>query len=856
MSNIKRRTARFLLASLALMIAVSVGTLSFFVLTMGRESQNTINEIGTFYMRGMSEKIAMHFETTIDLRMNPLQVIVKSHPPEEETVYDEEFIDTLTYEGKIRSYNNLALFDDEGKFHMIYGDEVELEDIPSFLGSIKNGEKKVALGHSESENKIVMMGIPAAYPMEDGKRSIAIVAGIPAQYINEVLSLDVDDTMTYSHIIRRDSSFVIRNRNVENENYYDRVRDLYSTHNDAGAEDFIEKVRSAIEAEEDFSALMPITDNHMYVYFTPLAHSEWYLITVMPYGDLDSIIHGLDSKRSSLFVVCMIVNLAVLILIFILYFRMSQKQMALLDEARMDAEHANKAKSEFLSNMSHDIRTPMNAIVGMTAIATANIDNKLQVQNCLSKITLSSKHLLGLINDILDMSKIESGKMTFSMSEISLREVMESIVSIVQPDVKTKKQKFDVFINDIECENVYCDSVRLNQVIINLLSNAVKFTPEGGSIQVKLYERPSEKGEVYTQVNLEVIDTGIGMSEDFIKKIFEAFAREDSKRVRKTEGTGLGMAITKYIVDAMDGTIKVESTPGKGTHFYVTLDLEKVSEREEEMLLPNWHMLVVDDDELICRSAVDSLKKIGIDSEWTLDGETAVKMAAKNQYENPYHIILIDWKLPGIDGIETARQIREKLGDDIPILLISAYDWSDIEQEARAAGVSGFISKPLFTSTLFYGLKRFTGGEAPSANDADNMVERPADDISFSGMRILIAEDNDLNWEIANELLSDLDLEIERAENGQICVEMLEKSEPGYYKAILMDIRMPVMSGYEAARAIRESSHPDKDIPIIAMTADAFSEDVKKCIDAGMNAHTAKPIDVNTVARLLKKYVN
>jgi len=838
------------------MILVSAGSLTFFVLTMSFESQEVINEVGSFYMRGMSEKIAMHFETTVNLRMNPLQVIIKSNPPEDETAYDKELIDKFTYEGKIRNYDCLALFDDEGIFHMIYGSDVELEDLPSFLESLKNGNKKVAIGHSESEDKMVMMGIPAAYPMENGERSIALVAGIPAQYINEVLSLDVDDTMTYSHIIRRDSSFIIRNSNVENDNYFDRVRDLYDEHNDTGAESFIEKLRLTMEAHKDFSALMPLTDNHMYVYCTPLAHSEWYLVTVMPYGELDAVIHNLENQRSQMFTVCMIVNLVVLILIFFLYFRMSQKQMRLLDEARLDAEHANKAKSEFLSNMSHDIRTPMNAIVGMTAIATANIDNKLQVQNCLTKITLSSKHLLGLINDILDMSKIESGKMTFSMSEISLREVMESIVSIVQPDVKTKKQKFDVLISDIECENVYCDSVRLNQIIINLLSNAVKFTPEGGSIEVKLYERPSEKGEVYTQVNLEVVDTGIGMSEEFMRKIFEAFSREDSKRVRKTEGTGLGMAITKYIVDAMDGTIKVESTPGKGTHFYVTLDLEKVSEREEEMLLPNWHMLVVDDDELICRSAVDSLKKIGIDSEWTLDGETAVKMAAKNQYENPYHIILIDWKLPGIDGIETARQIREKLGDDIPILLISAYDWSEIEQEARAVGVSGFISKPLFTSTLFYGLKRFTGGTAPSATDADNVVERPADNISFNGMRILIAEDNDLNWEIANELLSDLDLNIERAENGQICVEMLEKSEPGYYKAILMDIRMPVMSGYEAARAIRESSHPDKDIPIIAMTADAFSEDVKKCIDAGMNAHTAKPIDVNTVARLLKKYVN
>lgn len=853
MSNTKKSTTRFLFASLVLLIIISVGSLSFFVVTMRRESQQVINDVGTIYMQSMSEKIAMHFETTVNLRMSPLNTIIESNPPKKATD-SKELIDALAIEGRMRSYDYLAFFDSEGEFHMIYGDQVELEDLPSFLGSLRNGDKKVAIGHSETENKIVMMGVPAAYLMENGKHSIALVAGIPASYINEVLSLDVDDTLTYSHIIRRDGSFIIRNNDVERNNYFDRVREMFEGDNYSGAESFIGDLRSAMEKREDFSAVVPLQEGRSHVYCTPLAHSEWYLVTVMPYGELDATVNGLDNERSEMFIICMILNLVVLCLIFFLYFRMSQKQMKMLDDARMEAEHANKAKSEFLSNMSHDIRTPMNAIVGMTAIATANIDNKPQVENCLSKITLSSKHLLGLINDILDMSKIESGKMTLSMSEISLREVMDSIVSIVQPQVKSKKQKFDVFISDIDCENVYCDSVRLNQIILNLLSNAIKFTPDGGSIEVKLYENPSEKGDNFTQVNLEVQDTGIGMSEEFMKSVFEAFAREDSKRVHKTEGTGLGMAITKYIVDAMDGTINVQSAPGKGTHFFVTLDLEKAELREEEMILPNWHMLVVDDDELICRSAVDSLKKIGIDSEWTLDGETAIKMVAKTQEtENPYHVILLDWKLPGIDGIETARQIREMLGNDIPILLISAYDWSDIEGDARAAGVSGFISKPLFTSTLFYGLKQFA--DVRNNDESEKPADHSSDEITFDNVKILLAEDNELNWEIANELLSELGLDIDHAENGQICVEMFEKSEPGYYKAVLMDIRMPVMSGYEAAAAIRSSSRPDKDIPIIAMTADAFSEDVKKCLDAGMNAHTAKPIDVNAVAMLLKKYI-
>lgn len=851
----KKKTTGFLLTSLALLVVVIVGSLSFFVLTMERESQQVINSVGTIYMQGMSEKIAMHFETTISLRMNPLETMVINMPPED-TEYDRELINELTYEGTIRNYEYLAFFDWNGKFHMIYGDEVELEDTSSFLGSLRNGNKKIAVGHSRTEEKIVMMGIPVAYPMENGEKSIALVAGISASYINEVLSLYTNNALTYSHIIRRDGSFVIKNIDLEMNNYFDRIRATFAEHGDNGADEFIDGLRDAMEKHRDFSSVMPVLNERSHVYCTPLAHSEWYLVTVMPYGDLDSTINALDRDRTMLFAVCMAINLAVIGIIFFLYFRNNRKQMQLLVEARQDAEHANKAKSEFLSNMSHDIRTPMNAIVGMTAIATANIDNKQQIENCLGKIALSSKHLLGLINDVLDMSKIESGKMTLSMSEISLREVMEAIVSIVQPQVRSKKQKFDVFIYDIETENVYCDSVRLNQIIINLLSNAVKFTPEGGTIEVKMYQRPSEKGDEYIQVNIEVRDSGIGMTEEFKKNVFEAFSREDSKRVQKTEGTGLGMAITKYIIDAMGGTINLETAPGKGTHFFVTLDLEKAELREEEMILPSWHMLVVDDDELICRSAAESLKNIGIEAEWTLDGESAVKMVAQKQKStDPYHIILLDWKLPGIDGVETARQIRNTLGDDIPILLISAYDWSDIECDARAAGISGFISKPLFKSTLYYGLKQFTGSEMPSAADADNVVDRHVDEITFDNLKILLAEDNELNWEIANELLSELGLDIDHAENGKICVEMFKNSAAGYYKAILMDIRMPVMSGYEAAEAIRASDRPDKDIPIIAMTADAFSEDVKKCLDAGMNAHTSKPIDVNTVARLLDKYI-
>ena len=848
----KKQTTRFLLVSLIILILVTVGSFTVFMVNMKRTSKRVITDVGSVYMQNISEKISQNFETMMALRITPLETIIKSVSPSNNS-YSKSLTDRLTYEGNIRGYSGMAFLDQNGAFYTIYGEEISLDDPEPFIGSLKNGNKKFAIGVSSSGERIIAIGVPAEYQLGSGKKCIALTAVISADYINEILARDVENSLTHFRIIRRDGSFVVNNTDYLEDNYLEVIRNNFNK-SDEDAEKFINDFRQSLDNRESFSYEMPILGEQLHVYCTPLSDSEWFLITVMPYGDLNLIIKELDQHRTLMFSFGIAATLITLLIIFLLYYNNTQKQMKLLEAAREEAEHANKAKSEFLSNMSHDIRTPMNAIVGMTSIAMANIDNRQQVESCLEKISVSNKHLLGLINDILDMSKIESGKMTLSMSKISLREIMESIVNIVQPQIKTKKQNFDVFIENIDHEDVYCDSVRLNQVILNLLSNAIKFTPDGGRIEVRLYEKPSERGEKYTEVHLEVQDTGIGMTPDYKKTIFEAFTREDRKRVHKTEGTGLGMAITKYIIDAMGGTIDVESTPGEGTHFFVKIDLEIAPERDEDMTLPNWHMLVVDDDEMICKSASESLKKIGIDAEWTMDGESAVKLIEEHKDSKPFHIILLDWKLPGIDGVETAKEIRKRLGDEIPILLISAYDWTEIESQARSAGVSGFISKPLFKSTLFYGLKQYANGERPSVSEAV-AVERPDDSVRFDNVRILLAEDNDLNWEIANELLSELGLVIDHAENGQICTEMFENSEVGYYKAILMDIRMPVMNGLEAAEAIRASTRPDKNLPIIAMTADAFSEDVKRCLDAGMNAHTSKPIDVDTVAGLLEKFM-
>ncbi len=851
----KKKTMLFLTTSLIIIVIVCVSVMSFFAITMSNKSEDAISKIGNIYMASMNEKISKHFQTTIDLRLSMVETIIENNPPENYT-YSEEMLNDLEAGGKLSGFDSLALLSHDGDFEMIYGEPSKLYDPKPFLKSLNNNEKKVTLAQTESGENTVMIGISTTYPMSNNENCTALVAGLSSDYFNGILGLENlnnDDSLTFSDIIIRDGRYVIRNTNTgDDKNYFDRLKAVVSENNGKSADDYINELKAAMEENEDYSTIVVAENERRHVYCTDLSYSEWYLITVMPYGALDKTIDGLGTQRFYILIISLIFILTTFVIIFTIYMRMTQRQIRELEIARKDAIRANKSKSEFLSNMSHDIRTPMNAIVGMTAIATANIDDKQQIQNCLKKISVSSKHLLGLINDVLDMSKIESGKLTLNMDQISLREVMDGIVSIVQPQVKIKNQKFDVFIHDIDSENVFCDSVRFNQVLLNFLSNAIKFTPDGGCITVSMYQEGSPVGEAYVRTHIIVKDTGIGMTPEFKEKIFDSFTREDSKRVKRTEGSGLGMAITKYIVDAMGGTINIESELGKGSEFHLVLDFEKSNILEEDMILPNWNMLVVDDDEQLCLSTVDSLKKIGVTADWTMDGESAIKMVKKrHEIHNDYQIILLDWKLPGIDGIETARRIRNELGNDIPILLISAYDWSEIESAAKEAGVNGFISKPLFKSTLYYGLKHYTdNGSAEQHQDIKE--ERRYD---FGGTKILVAEDNDLNWEIAYELLSQLNLEVEHAENGQVCLNMIKSAEPDEYKAILMDIRMPIMNGYEATEAIRKLESSYSDIPIIAMTADAFSEDIKKCLDIGMNAHIAKPIDVKEVARTLKKYI-
>ena len=522
-----------------------------------------------------------------------------------------------------------------------------------------------------------------------------------------------------------------------------------------------------------------------------------------------------------------------------------------LSEAVRAAETANRAKSTFLSNMSHDIRTPMNAIIGFTTLAVSNIDDKKRVRDYLGKILSSSNHLLSLINDILDMSRIESGKIHLEETEVSLSDVLHDLKTIISGQIYAKQLDLYMDAMDVTNEDVYCDKTRLNQVLLNLLSNAVKFTPAGGTISVRLKQFPGtvKDSGLY---EIRVKDNGIGMSAEFVKKIFSPFERERTSTVSRTQGTGLGMAITKNIVDMMGGTIEVRTEQGKGTEFIVRLPLRIQSEQrsiEKIAELEDLKALVVDDDFNTCDSVTKMLVKVGMRSEWTLSGKEAVLRARQSmELGDAFHAYIIDWRLPDMNGIEVTRQIRS-LGDDTPIIILTAYDWSDIEVEARAAGVNAFCAKPLFMSDIRETLMTAIGQKQTGA---ENCI-LPETGSDFRGRCILLVEDNELNREIAEEILKQYGFLVDIAENGAVAVEKVKNSAPGTYDLVLMDIQMPVMNGYEATEQIRALEDPAlAKIRILAMTANAFDEDRKKALKCGMDGFMSKPIVMEELIRELQ----
>ncbi|MCM1091353.1 MAG: response regulator, partial [Muribaculum sp.] len=532
------------------------------------------------------------------------------------------------------------------------------------------------------------------------------------------------------------------------------------------------------------------------------------------------------------------------------YARQQEKMQISLKNALDMADAANKAKTNFLSSMSHDIRTPMNAIVGMTDIAKRHTDDKEKLDDCLDKITLSSKHLLTLINDVLDISKIESGKFVLNPINFSLRKTMDNLVNIIRPMIKSKGQEFDVHIHNVDYEMLYGDELRISQVFINILSNSVKYTPGGGKIILDLYEERIDEQTV--RLTYIVKDNGIGMSHEYMEHMYDTFTRADDSRINKVQGTGLGLAIVKQMVTLMNGTIDCDSESNKGTMFMVKLELPIGEDASRVYTLPPIDMLFVDDDEVFLAIMEDMVEEMGANAETACSGEKALELVKKRHETNSdYDVAVVDWKMPDMSGAEIVQAIRGIAGTETSIILVSAYDWADIEDDAKNSGADGFISKPLFKSYLSEKIGLAVNAEEKK-RDADE-----AENSDLSGLNVLVAEDNDLNWEVISELLDMYGIACDHAENGQEAVSMMQSADDGKYDLILMDIQMPIMNGREATIEIRKASRNYvKNIPIIAMTADAFAEDVDACLAAGMDGHTAKPVDMDKLCQEIRRVIN
>ena len=628
--------------------------------------------------------------------------------------------------------------------------------------------------------------------------------------------------------------YILKGHNYKNSSFFE-FYESYNQTDPESSKELFDKITSSTGSV----SMINSHGQECILAYTPIsATSGWTMLGLVPADDLK-----VDTENHVLFIVVS-VGLLILFLSDLFYMRYLNKRLQI---AARKAESANKAKTDFLSTMSHDIRTPMNAIIGLTTLAEKNPGDVESTKESLRKISLASNHLLTLINDILDISKVESGKLKLSPLTFSIVETVENLVNISQPMIKEKNIEFSFHINQFEKEYLYTDQLRLNQIFINILSNAIKYTEPGGRVSVELREEHSDVTGCIKLIYV-VSDTGIGMSPEFMENMYKPFSRQVDSRVNSIQGTGLGLAITKQMVDLIGGTIDCQSEQGKGTTFTVTLDIPVADRQREDMKLEPIDVLIVDDDETMLQTATDTLTSLGANAEQAQNGLEALGMIEHRHLSGrDYDAVIIDWRMPEIDGLETIRRIRAEIDENIPILLISAYDWSDIEDKAKEAGANGFVSKPLFRSTLYDKINGLIGKESGSVE--------PEDDYSdLNGINILVAEDNDINWEIISAMLAMFGITTERAENGRVCVDMLSKAEEGSYELIFMDVQMPEMNGLDATRTIRKLENPwAASIPIVAMTADAFSENIMECLDAGMNGHIAKPVDIKLVIKEIRR---
>ena len=716
------------------------------------------------------------------------------------------------------SYNNVGIFKD--------GFATQLKE---------DGKLNVTRAYTNPVNAIQSISFCCPVTLRDEQtgqpQSAVLLRVVPVSFFESrwVFPTEEYDNAEIS-LIDTSGDYIVRGNSFKNMNFYE----FYQAYNRSAPTE-LESMKNRLEGTPgNFEMTNASGERCLAAHARVNSTDDWIIVTMIPAS-------GLGRSFMNWTIVAIITVGLLLLLAFNLLIMMyfNRKLKAAVDSA----DKANRAKTDFLSSMSHDIRTPMNAIVGLSLLTEKNADDPAIVRENLQKMNRASNHLLTLINDILDISKVESGKLNMSPVTFSIVECAENLVTISQPMVKEKNIDFRFHIDRVSHEYLYADQLRINQIFINLLSNAIKYTEPGGQVCIDMKEEPGQTDKS-VQLVYKVSDNGIGMTPEFMAKMYEPFSRQTDSRVNAISGTGLGLAITKQMIDLMNGTIDCQSEAGKGTTFTVKLEITIADRQMEEMKLPPIRVLIADDDEVLLETAKDTLSSIGVKADIARSGAEAIQMISDSA---DYQVVILDSKMPDMDGIEVARRLRKEAHNDIPVILISAYDYSDIESAAKEAGISGYICKPLFSSTLYNKINEVLGNKSAPVNPDSDLED-------FTGMRILVAEDNDINWEIISNILEMHGIETERAENGQLVLDRINDKEKAGFDLIFMDIQMPVMNGLNATKAIRSLDDPEiANIPIIAMTADAFSENVSECLAAGMNGHISKPIDIKLVMKEIRK---
>lgn len=848
----------FLVIALAVIVICTLIVFGI-LLKFRQRTDTTVSAISRSYLSELSTQTTGHLKTSLDSQFAQIVTIIESVSADDLKDLDalQRF---LARQKENNRFTYIALLDSEGMCYTEDDVYPATSKINSLNTLLKGEGNLISANETILGDDMILLGSPVSDIEYQGREIVATLVGMDTQGLAEKVNLHKENTNSYADVITSQGAFVMRSldgaKNRQGVNYFG-ILESRAVMDDGYS---LEDMRSQIAAGAEGMVALSIDGEHEYLYYAPIPDTNWTMCISMRSGGMDAQIGSLSDFMSRSTVVVILTIICIIISFSVVYIRMLQHNARLLwveksraEEALKKAEEASLAKSEFLSRMSHEIRTPMNGIIGMTLIATQNLDKPTRLNDCMRKISLSSKHLLTLINDVLDMSKIESGKIEIRHERFDFKIFVESLTTVYYAQAAAKGIQYDTILAGDVREELIGDSLRLNQIITNLLSNAIKFTPLGGKVALRIEELRKDDNE-RIWIRFQVADTGCGVAPDKQEKIFNAFEQEDAGIAQKYGGTGLGLSISRRFTELMGGSITLESAVGKGSTFTVDIPFSVTDVVEApELDYGRLRVLVVDDDVETCEHVSLLLRKMGVHSEWVDNGYEAVaKITQAHIMGEDFDVCFVDWKMPVIDGLETTRRIRKAVGNDkISVVLITAYDPEEIQESAMEAGAVGIISKPLFASTLAQAFETIYSVNPQSVTKPKSPVE-----YNFKDKTIMIVEDNDINLEIAVELVGISGATIKTARNGKEATELFAASLPGYYDLILMDVQMPVMDGYEATERIRGMDRPDAGtIPILAMSANAFAEDAKRSIQKGMNGHISKPIELDDLYGRLAQFL-